>query len=189
MQLDVFVTANIQGELDMLPRLYTALRGMKESAPGKVLLMDTGRAWAADSWVCKATENRAPYIALDAMGFDAAFADGLSPTAFDKASAQVQMQLIVPGAQFYFALDAVGLNFMPDESASQASMQSSQVRLPMPSQGTIHHLSLDVSGQTIAQQKTIPIPDAILPDPTIAGAVDFIVSEARYYQKKREAAQ
>jgi hypothetical protein len=189
MQIDVLVTANIQGNLDSLPRLYTALRRIKDSAPGTVLLMDVGRAWSANSWICQMTENRAPYIALDAMGYDAAFVDGLSPTEFDKVNAQVQTQLVVSGVQFNFVLDAVGLSFVPDESASEATMQSARVRLPMPSQGTIHHLRLDVIGQTIAQQHTIPIDATILPDPTIAGAVDFIVSEARYYQKKREAAQ
>ena len=182
--MHVLVTANIQGELDMLPRLYTAIRRIKDSIDGTVLLIDTGRAWSPNSWICRATENRAPYIALDAMGYDAAVADGLSPQEFDKVSAQVQMQLVVPGVQFNFASNAVGLSFVPDESAETVSIQSARVRLPLPSQGAILHLKLE--NQTIAQQHTISITDTTPPDPTIAGAVEFIVSEARYYQKKRD---
>ena len=186
MQLDVLVTAHIQGKLHMLPRLYTAIRGIKDSVPGKVLLIDAGRAWSSDSWICQATENRAPYIALDAMGYDAAFVDGLSPQEFNKVSAQVQMQLIVPGVQFNFTMDAVGLSFLPDETGAEASIQSARVRLPMPSGGTILHL--EIANQAIAQQQTISIADTTPPDPTIAGAVEFIMSEARYYQKKRGTA-
>jgi hypothetical protein len=54
----------------------------------------------------------------------------------------------------------------------------------MPTRGLILHMTLDA--QTITQQTVLRLTDAHLPDPTIAGAVEFIVSEARYYQKKRE---
>jgi hypothetical protein len=184
MPLDVFVTANMQGDLDMLPRLYTAIRRARELVPNTALLIDTGRAWSAESWVCTATENRAPYFALDAMGYDAAFADGLSLAEFDKLRGELQMQLLASEAQFDYALNGVNLSFGVATNTDAASMQSGLVRVPMPTRGLILHMTLDA--QTITQQTVLRLTDAHLPDPTIAGAVEFIVSEARYYQKKRE---
>jgi len=200
MRLDVFVTAHIEGDLDLMPRLYTAIRGAKDTVPGASLLIDTGRAWDAKSWICGATENRAPYFVLDAMGYDAAFADGL--VHFDKLHGELQMQLLVPEAQFAYDVNGVKLSLGVATNTDEAAIQSGQVRLPMPSQGVILHLTLDLTQdsapqqiiqqtiiqQTIIQQTIIRLTDAHLPDPTIAGAVEFIVSEARYYQKKREAA-
>ncbi len=58
-----------------MPYLATIIRRERGQFP--TLLLDVGGAASSDNWLCQATENRAPYIVLDAMGYTLARADAL----------------------------------------------------------------------------------------------------------------
>src|SRR5690606_4826629 len=76
MQLNVLYTANIRGQLDLLPRLYTLLRRLRGEAEGRTLLLDAGHACDAAVWHCAQTDGRSALRVLDAMGYTAANACG-----------------------------------------------------------------------------------------------------------------
>lgn len=186
MQVEVLITANTAGDLAYLPRLYTALRELKTNCTGKVLLVDTGRAWSAQEWVCQATENRAPYLVMDAMGYDFIFADGLTPEAQERLRGQVLAVLAAAEAAYRF--ENRGLLLVSDPALSEPQLEGDRLRLPLPPKTVIGEVSLDLgidSAWTITAVAWHHVPAATLPDPTIAGTVDFVISEARYYQKKR----
>ncbi len=88
--LHILYTSNLNGDLDLLPRLYTFLRYLKslpidesdvmlcavQPQTPRVLFLDLGHACTPDVWHCKATDGRSTLIALDAMGFQAANISG-----------------------------------------------------------------------------------------------------------------
>ena len=69
-------TANLQGELTLLPRLFTLIQQERRAATGPTLLLDLGDSCALSAWVCQATHGRAPFLVLDSMGYDAALIGG-----------------------------------------------------------------------------------------------------------------
>jgi hypothetical protein len=94
--LSIFYTANIRGDLALLPPLYTFLKSLREDLarfapedegevmlcavqppPARILLLDLGDSCAPDVWHCAATGGRSTLIALDAMGYHAANVTGL----------------------------------------------------------------------------------------------------------------
>jgi hypothetical protein len=88
--LHILYTSNLNGDLDLLPRLYTFLRYLKslpidesdvmlcavQPQTPRVLFLDLGHACAPDVWHCTATDGRSTLIALDAMGYQAANISG-----------------------------------------------------------------------------------------------------------------
>ncbi len=197
-------TSNIRGDLDLLPRLYTFLRELERDAPaeGRVLRVDTGNACAADRWPCDVTGGRAAYLALDAMGFTAANIQGvLDAENREKLRDQVAIGLVddahnhADGGLVYSLEPAlltadVALNVLL-APAMEARLDGSRLRLaPIaktqvgvftfyeahPGNGT----ALALDSFTVHE-----MPAGTNPDPTIAGVIDFIRDEARYYGKRQ----
>jgi hypothetical protein len=93
--LHILYTSNLQGDLDLLPRLHTFMRQLKsmpiddddevmicavQPQTPRVIQLDLGHACAPDVWHCAATDGRSTLIALDAMGYQAAnMTDALTP--------------------------------------------------------------------------------------------------------------
>lgn len=89
--LVILYTANIRGDLKLLPRLYTLIRQLKaqpivdedevmlcaiEPLGHRTLLLDLGNSCTSDVWHCAETEGRSTLLALDAMGYHAANVSG-----------------------------------------------------------------------------------------------------------------
>lgn len=179
----LFVTGHCEGDLGYLPRLHTALQQRITQLGSKAYRIDAGRAWSAASWICQATENRAPYIILDAMGFDIAFADGLRADGFEKLEDQLMMRLADPNQLAQLETPIAELLLRVDESSVQAQISDGVLSLPIPAFGQI--LQLGFVGATIQQQDILTVEPSTLPDATIAGTIEFVMSEARYYQKNQ----
>jgi hypothetical protein len=97
LSLHILYTANLRGNLELLPRLYTFIKQLRRDVirfapededevmvchvqpptPPRILLLDLGDSCAPDAWHCAATGGRSMLIALDAMGYDAANVTGL----------------------------------------------------------------------------------------------------------------
>ena len=175
----LLITAHHHGDFAYLPRLFTHIRQLKRSIEGKVFLIDTGVAWSADSWVCEATENRAPYIVMDAMGYNFAFADGLNAENFGRLRMQVQVQLIPVGAMLQLTFEDQLLQIAVNPALSEPALVGNLLNLDRPAQGTIRHMI--VSQNTLQKNDLHEVNRKGLPDPTIAATVEFVEGEARYY--------
>jgi hypothetical protein len=75
------------------------------------------------------------------------------------------------------------LRLIPDRNLQEAVVLGNYLKLPLPPQKMIYHLCLDVTNLAILESLFHPVRDDVLPDATISGAVEFVESEARYYQK------
>lgn len=185
--LTLLVTANHQGDLDYLPRLYTRLLKLRSDLEGEVFLIDAGHAWSENSGICNATENRAPYIVLDAMGYHFAFADGLSEERRVKLSDTVQVELVPDQSEALLNLHDHSLKILADQTLTEPEIRDTILRLDLPSYGMIRlvELAIEQEGTDLLQSDLVPVSGRILPDPTITATVEFVESEARYYQKKK----
>lgn len=172
----LLVTANLAGDLRFLPRCYSAIKTLKPT-----VLVDTGRACAEDQWVCAATENRAPYVVMDAMGYHLAFADDLSSESHAKLQATIQTQ-VVPADRIATLSDGLRVQVTDDETPTFS--ESGILHLPRPPK--THLLVIDLNAVTIIQTSVTIVTAA--PEATIAATVEFVESEARYYQNKRGTA-
>ena len=77
LSLTLLYTANIRGDLALLPRLYTFLQQLKGTERRSTLLLDLGTSCAESVWHCRATGGRSTLIALDGMGYQAANVEGI----------------------------------------------------------------------------------------------------------------
>ncbi|HLA45393.1 MAG TPA: hypothetical protein VJZ27_18230 [Aggregatilineales bacterium] len=186
MIVEILVSARIQGDLEYMPRLFTAIRELKMTLPYKALLIDTGQSASADSPICVMTENRAPYIVMDAMGYHFAFDDSMTLDNRERVQAGVQLRLIDSRETAIVMLGRYQLHVECDPTKTdQPRIENNKLILPLPEKYTILHLTLAVDTMQIMQTSTTMVSEDPLPDSTIAGTVEFVIGEARYYQRKR----
>jgi hypothetical protein len=190
--LTVLYTTGLRGDIELLPRLFTFLRDLRARAEGsQVLLVDLGGSCAPEVWHCAVTGGRSMLIALDGMGYHAANVEGqLTPALRAKMGELTQMALVDAAHPYaHSAAVQVTVNETPASApltvrldpAAETTFDGRALRLGRVGQGEIGRarlrggaLEADVHG----------LPRAAAPDPTIAGIVDFILSEARYTQKR-----
>ena len=95
LSLTLFYTANIAGDLALLPRLFTFLLQLRTDARRPTLLLDLGGSCADEVWHCRVTGGRSTLIALDAMGYHVAnVAGALDDRNREKLAEQVTMALV-----------------------------------------------------------------------------------------------
>ena len=217
--LTVLYTANLRGDLDLLPRMYSFVRQLKayfseeavqlcpdDPAPatleGRTVLLDLGESCAADAWHCQVTGGRSTLVVLDSMGYDAANVSGfLAPEGRAKLDGMVRVALV--DEQHPFDDDWLHLRTAQDKSRRRAASTERDITILMsPAKATTYadnvlSLAPVTAGQIGVARvclKKIPyeleetlvfdLPRRSPPDPTIAGIVDFVTSEARFVQKK-----
>jgi hypothetical protein len=200
MRLTILYTANLRGAIQLLPRLYTFLRQLKPSAVEDVLLLDAGEACAAEAWHCAVTGGRSMLLALDAMGYHAANATGYLTAEGRAKLAENILNLAVLTAGDAWIQDGVAVTAddPPDQnhalhvalrSAAETRLEQRTLHLATVSGGQIGVVEIgpgEGNGRlTILNTAIHTLPDTILPDPTIAATVEFVLSEARYYQRRR----
>ena len=209
--LSILYTYNLRGDLDRLPRLYTFLRQLRAQAQRfeddddvavcavqpparRVLLVDAGNSCAADVWHCAVTGGRSTLMVLDAMGYDAVHVSGaLVPGARERLADVVQLALVdadgglaLPDLRITAAPtpDASGLQFVlqPRADAKLDGHLLYPARLEAGEVGILH---LTAGTPRLSAHHRFRLPGATAPDPTIAGTVEFVLSEARYLQKRQ----
>mgnify|MGYP000070612447 CR=1 FL=1 len=211
--LSILYTHNLRGDLAMLPRLYTLLRQLRAQAQRfededdvlvcalqpparRTLLIDLGNSCAANVWHCAATGGRSTLILLDAMGYDAAHVTRqLAPGAREKLVESVQMVLVdgdhayeQNGVQVTAArqpgLAALQLVAQPDATARLDGRVLYPQALEAGQVG-VAHVSFRDGSPRLSGHDVFPLSPGTPPEPTIAGAVDFVLSEAKRYQAKQ----
>jgi hypothetical protein len=189
MSVSLLVTAGAGGDLAYLTRLYTLLKALKRGLPAPVYLLDVGGAWSAENWLCQATENRAPYIMLDAMGYTLAFADGLNAENAFRLAPHMALALVHPDYTGDLYPPEGHLEVAQGRGWSQPHVAGGVLRLPHPPKGEVWYIGVEKgeAGWHISATNRHLLPPETLPDSTMVGTSEFILSEARYYHKKKGA--
>ncbi|MBE0689069.1 MAG: hypothetical protein IH587_02980 [Anaerolineae bacterium] len=200
--LTVFYTYRLHGKLALLPRLYTFLRQLRgeHASDGRALLLDLGESCAADVFPCALTGGRSTLIALDAMGYDAANVTGQLSDDARLRLETMHFQMVLVDADHAYEKDGVRATVNPGECAATAELcidmnparktgvDGQTLQLADVEQGQVGMATLDVSDQRfrLTAARALDVPDNVPHDPTIAGTVEFILSEARYLQRKQD---
>ena len=191
--LTILHTGNLRGDLAILPRLHTFLRRL--DTDGDTLLLDTGGACSDAVWHCRATGGRSMLLALDAMGYQAANVDGaLDENEREKLAGQVTLGL-VDGAHDWRTRDSeILVSLAPGRSAYRlriclravetTRLDENTLRLCKVEKGQVGIARVDIANSRLINTDIHIMPPSAPPNPSIAGAVEFIESEARYFRHR-----
>ena len=210
--LTLLYTGGIRGNLDLLPRLYTFLRRLRaaefeddedvmmcavQPSLRRTLLVDLGESCAPDVWHCAATGGRSTLTVLDAMGYDAANVAGtLAPDDRARLEATVNFKLV--DVAHRYEKDGVRIGVEPFAGLSSGveivlkTGQSARIEGRALYPAAVRAVAVGViqvsfvDGKPyLASASIFPLPPGTPPDPTIAATVDFVLGEARLFEKKR----
>ena len=185
--LTLFFTHRLRGDLSWLPRLHTFLRKLQADIPGKALLVDLGESCAPEVWPCGVTGGRSTLLVMDAMGYTAANVTGVL-TAPDRSKLEAQVALALVdethpcerrGIRFATSqgnYDGLQVVLAPGENA--AFIEGALILPGLPA-GQVGAATLPGEGLRMALHT---VPSHTPPDSTIAGVVDLVIEEARYYE-------
>lgn len=196
MQLNLLYTANLRGNIALLPRMYTFLRGLQQ-ASGRTLLLDAGNACADEIWHCQLTGGRSMLLVMDAMGYQAVNIGSFLTAASRAKLVQNRMAMALLAAGDVWEQEGV-LVTVEDQAVAQphqlhiilsgtaqTAMAHHQLQLAAVEEGQVGIVQIGSAGDngrlTITAAEVRTMPASTLPDPTITATVDFVLSEARYY--------
>jgi len=168
--------------------------------PGSRLLLDLGENCASDVWHCQASGGRSTLVVLDGMGFDAARVEGAAAKAA-KMGDSIRMALV--DAETPREIEDVLLTVNGNEGDEKTRSHSLSVVMT-PSETTrlegntlflaglsgaqevgAAQLAKVIGGWSLVTHEIHDLPRRALPDPTISAAVEFVISEAKYAQKRQ----
>ena len=202
LNLTLLYTANIAGDLALLPRLYTFLQRLHPPERRHTLLLDLGGSCADAVWHCRETGGRSTLIALDGMGYHAAnIAGALDREKRDSLVGIVTMGLVDEGRDWQFHLPPVSdtsirVTLRPRDDSARAQIvlapadstdiEGNALYLGAVSAGQVGEAVLDLRDEPCLLSAQIhQMPPDTPPNPSIAGTVEFVEAEARLLRKKR----
>lgn len=203
LSLTLLYTANIGGNLQILPRLYTFIQSLKPEQRQGILLLDLGNSCADDVWHCQITRGRSTLIVLDGMGYHACNVDGLlDADGREKTESVVTMGLVDKSHDWAYAIppvqdDSIRATIDPipnNKTRLQIDLNPSDsiqlergiLRLNNVAQAQVGIIKIDLRDvPEIVSTAVYSLPDHTPPNPTIVASVEFVESEARYFQKKQ----
>jgi hypothetical protein len=174
---------------------------MFEPVSYRTLVLDLGNSCAQGVWHCDATDGRSTLIVLDAMGYGAANVSGfLTAEGRAKLEGSVSVALVdamhtwqdgdvlvtngsrrgEPPSQPY----SLHIALTP---ATSTRLEGSTLYLASVEAGQVGMAQVANAGgkPSLAAREVFDLPRSTLPDPTITATVEFVVSEARQYEKKK----
>ena len=201
LSLRLLYTANIAGDLALLPRLHTFLQRLRSAEPRPTLLLDLGGACSQAFWHCRETGGRSSLIVLDGMGYQAAnVAQSLAPPIRDQLARQVAMGLVDEGRDWLYRAPPLSdpsllATLRPhDESArlqivltaaADARVDANALYLPGLGAGQVGDAIVDLRGEpALVSARIHRLPPGTPPNPSIAALVEFVEAEARYFAKQ-----
>lgn len=203
LSLTLLYTANIAGDLALLPRLFTFLQQLRSDWPQPILLLDLGGTCADEVWHCRETSGRSTLIALDAMGYHAAnIAGTLDDKNRETLAEQVTMALVDAGRDWLYRVppvvdESIRVRLSPrdDEARLQivlspaecTSIEGNAVFLQGVCAGQVGEAEVDLQhAPALVAARVHAMPPDTPPNPSIAGTVEFVEQEARLLARKRE---
>ncbi len=202
LSLTLLYTAGIAGDLALLPRLHTFLQRLKPGDTRNTLLLDLGGSCSDAVWHCRATGNRSALIVLDGMGYHAANVEGLLD-AENRAKLAQRVTLALVDRQNEWlchlspaAEGGIVTRLQPVENSAwlqimlkpseSTCLEGKVLRLQGVYAGQVGEAAVDMRGESSLVSACIHVmPADTPPNPSIAGAVDFVLSEARLFQRKQ----
>ncbi len=200
----VFTTANLRGATDLLPRLASLILRERRAAGGITLLLDLGDTCSPDAWLCRATQGRAPFLLLDAIGYDAAFIGGedvpLPPDAFRRLRDRIVMPLFLwhrvselakRGYVFTFAAGRAALppgspGFHIDrQQQAPAATEARTIILGDVPHGHVAQTTIKLPDWTLVDARLLALDPAEPPEPTIAAVLELVTDEAHTYAQQQ----
>lgn len=201
LSLTILYTANIRGDIHMLPRLYTFMQTLKPEERQGTLIFDLGNACAEVVWHCDITQGRSTLMVLDAMGYHAANVDGLlDEENYEKTADVVTMGLVDNTHHWTYHIppvtdDTIQATLNPSQTgriqiclqpADSTHLDGNSLYLADVSAKQIGVAKIDLHDMpTLTDYTTHTLPSSTQPNPTIVASVEFVESEARYFQKKQ----
>jgi hypothetical protein len=200
-ELTLLYTHQLRGQIALLPRLYTFIKGLRGDTPKAAPLIDLGDACAATAWHCAATGGRSMLVAMDSLGYAAINASGLDTAERARLREHVMSALIDDDhththGDLLFARHLVEgdghlcVVMTPGTTTLQFGSLAAPGRalyLAGLRGGQIGQVSLTLEPGATPRLRAFVVrdlPPDTPPDPTIAGIVDFVLDEARYYHKR-----
>lgn len=202
----IFYTQNLRGQLDVLPRLATLLNQQRASVTdGLRFVLDMGGSCEASVPVCQVTEGRAALMVLDAIGYDAANGVGVLTAEGWAKLVENPLNMKVVSSDNAYVRDGIALAaeappahphriHISLETAPELHLSLSEsvpggytLRLPTLTGSALGVVRLSVTPEAVSvvDVAQLPVTPHVLANPTIAGVVDFVRSEATYYDKTR----
>ena len=202
LSLRLLYTSNLRGDIALLPRLYTFLQRLKTGDSRDTLLLDLGNACNDLVWHCQQTGGRSMLIVLDGMGYHAANIDGaLDALNRERLAKQVTLALVDRTNDWRLRLQAKDDRYItatvnPNEDApslqvclapaEDCHVDGNVLYLRELQNGQVGSVIFDIGKSPRILAATIrDLPPDTPPNPSIAGAVEFVESEARLFQKKQ----
>ena len=205
LSLTLRYSANIAGDLALLPRMFSYLQRLGQADDRGALLLDLGGACRDAVWHCRATGGRSALIVLDGMGYHAANVEGaLDADNRDQLAEQVTLALVDAARDWTYHVPPVSdpgiiVTVRPRKlaarlqialtAAAETRIEGNVLRLRGVSAGQVGEAIVDLRGnpQLVSADCARPADHDTPPNPSIAGAVEFVEAEARYYQRQRRA--
>jgi hypothetical protein len=202
LSLNILYTANIRGDLAILPRLYNFMQLLKPAERQGTLFLDLGDSCADDVWHCGVTGGRSTLIVLDGMGYHAARVD-LADEERAKIEDVVTMGLVDDKHDWHYHIppvidDSICITNSPQKNDSlrlqihlkatqKTAIQGKMLTLQTVEAGQVGMVTVDLSlaAPRLIHTEIRQIPSNIHPNPTIVASVDFVESEARFFQNKQ----
>ncbi len=196
LSLTLLYTAGIAGDLALLPRLHTFIDRLSSTCD-LTLMLDLGAACSPDVWHCRATGGRSSLVVLDGMGYHAANVQGaLSPMDRAKLAEQVSLALVDQRNDWVYQppdCDSVVFTLKPMQRsgrlqvalqpATDTRLEGGVLSLTAVRKGQVGAVTLDLKARPcLIEARIHDMPRGTPPNPSIAGAVDFVLAEARLYQ-------
>jgi hypothetical protein len=199
-KLTILYTAQVRGDLALLPRLYTFLQKLKAEAQHPVLLLDLGDSCADDVWHCAITGGRSTLVVLDGMGYHAANVTGFLETSQrDKLRTSITTAMVDEQHSWRYHVPPVR-----DETVIIAAIETPALALCIVAapadttafnnrtlwlqgveKGQVGLVQIDVPALKILSQTILDMPAGLKADATIAAAVEFVEEEAEYLRKNQ----
>ncbi|MBN1681507.1 MAG: hypothetical protein JW966_14600 [Anaerolineae bacterium] len=197
-------TANLSGELGLLPYLATLIQRERQKATGAVLLLDIGDTCSPDAWVCRATQGRAPLIVLDGMAYDAVLIGGPECVPIPPASLRRLRETMTMPVALWDRTTAItkrGILFVLAAGKAKLPPGSVCIRvdrsirsLPQPgdpcpvlgdvAQGCLARVDITWPDWIVQSAHLFDESQHMPPDPGILALVDFVQSEARFFAQQ-----
>ncbi len=204
LSLTLLYTAGVAGDLALLPRLHTFMQRLKPAERQGTLLLDLGGSCADSVWHCQATGGRSTLIVLDGMGFHAANVEGaLDSENHEKLAEQVTMALIDERRDWQYHLPPVRdpsivATMRPLDSAARLQIMMMPATITRIKLNVLHLQAVHVGqvgeavvdlsgGPRMVSANVHDLPPETPPNPSIAGAVEFVEAEARFYLRQRDS--
>jgi len=195
--LQIFYTANINGDLQILPRLHTFIQQLKATYESPPLLLDLGASCNADVWHCALTKGRSSIIVLDGMGYHAANVSGFLQER-TKVTHIVSTGLVDESHLWRYDIppvrdDGIIVSGVLSPAltlciiavpAAETTLALGALHLQTIEKGQVGAVTVDLQAMRLDAFEIHTMPAKIKPDATITAAVEFVEDEARYYQQQ-----